>query len=67
MDRVRVAYDLLRAYVYALVFAGAATVVWLFAPEFVDAPRVAGLWFAVGGFGALVLVAFLLARFTRRD
>ena len=67
MDRVSVAYDLVRAYVYALVFAGAGTVVWLFTPELVDAPQVAGLWFAVGGFGALVLVTFLLAQFTRRD
>jgi|GEM_PF-854896 len=65
MDRVRVAYDLLRAYVYGLLFAGAATVVWLFSPEIAAAPQVAGLWFAVGGFGALVLVTFLLARYMR--
>ncbi|WP_336037016.1 hypothetical protein [Halobacterium yunchengense] len=66
MDRVRLAYDLVRAYVYALVLAALATVVWLLAPEVAATPQVAGLWFAVAGFGVLVLVTFLLTQYSRR-
>lgn len=66
MDRVRLAYDFVRAYVYALVFAGAATAVWLASPSVADVPQVAGLWFAVGGFGALVLAVFALTQYSRR-
>lgn len=65
MDRVRVAYDVVRAYVYTLLLAAAATVVWLLAPQIAEAPQVAGLWFAVGGFGVLALVTFLLAQYAR--
>ncbi len=65
MDRVRVAYDVVRAYVYTLLLVAAATVVWLLAPQIAEAPQVAGLWFAIGGFGVLVLVTFLLAQYTR--
>ncbi|MCG1002715.1 MULTISPECIES: hypothetical protein [Halobacterium] len=65
MDRLRFAYDAVRAYVYVLLFVGVGTVVWLLAPQVVAAPEVAGLWFAVGAFGALVLVVFVLAQFTR--
>lgn len=67
MDRVRLAYDVLRAYVYALVLAAVATVVWLVSPEVAAAPQVAGLWFAVAGFGGLVLVTFLLTQYTRSE
>ncbi|MGB9963420.1 hypothetical protein [Halobacterium sp. CBA1126] len=66
MDRVRLAYDAVRAYVYALLLAGAVTVVWLLAPEVAETPQVSGLWFALAGFGVLVLVTFLLAQYTRR-
>jgi preprotein translocase subunit SecY len=65
MDRVRLGYDFLRAYVYALVLASAGTVAWLFMPDFASAPEVAGIWFAVGGFGLLVLVTFTLTQYTR--
>ncbi|MFB6270644.1 MAG: hypothetical protein ABEH83_11905 [Halobacterium sp.] len=65
MDRIRVAYDLVRAYVYALVLAAVATVVWLASPQIAAAPQVASLWFAVGGFGLLVLVTFLLTQYGR--
>lgn len=66
MDRVRVAYDLLRAYVYALVLLAVGTVVWILSPQIADAPQVASLWFAVGGFGLLVLVTFALTQYSRR-
>lgn len=65
MDRVRLAYDFVRAYVYALALAAAATVVWLLSPSVARAPQVAGLWFAVAGFGALVLVTFALTQYGR--
>lgn len=67
MDRVRLAYDLVRAYVYALVLAGVGTVVWLVAPEVAAAPEVASLWFAVSGFGLLVLVTFVLTQYSQRS
>ncbi|NIB99179.1 hypothetical protein [Halobacterium sp. R2-5] len=66
MDRVRVAYDFVRAYVYALVFAAVVTGAWLLAPRIADGPQVAGLWFAVCAFGALVLATFALTQYTRR-
>jgi hypothetical protein len=67
MDRVRLAYDLVRAYVYALVVAAVATAVWLATPEVAAAPEVATLWFAVGGFGLLVLATFVLSRYSQRS
>lgn len=65
MDHVRVAYDLVRAYVYVLVVASVGTLLWFASPELAEAPRVASLWFAVGGFGALVLVTFGLTQYAR--
>lgn len=65
MDRVRLGYDFLRAYVYALVLASLGTVAWFLAPEFASAPEVAGIWFAVGGFGLLVMVTFALTQYGR--
>lgn len=67
MDGVRFAYDIVRAYVYALVLASIATIIWLASPQIAAAPRVAGLWFAVGGFGTLVLVTFGLTQYARRS
>jgi hypothetical protein len=66
MDPVALGYDLVRAYVYALVLGSVATVVWLAAPELAAAPRVASVWFAIGGFGLLVLVTFALTQYSRR-
>jgi hypothetical protein len=66
MDGVRIAYDLVRAYVYALVLAALATVLWVASPRIAQAPQVASLWFAVGGFGSLVLVTFVLTQYARR-
>jgi preprotein translocase subunit SecY len=65
MDPVRLGYDAVRAYVYALVLASAATVAWLFAPDVASAPEVAGTWLAIGGFGLLVMVTFALTQYGR--
>lgn len=66
MDPVRLGYDLVRAYVYALVLGSVATVVWLAAPELADTPRVASVWFAIAGFGLLVLLTFGVTQYSRR-
>lgn len=65
MDRVRLGYDLVRAYVYALVVATVLSAVWLAAPRIAATPDVASLWFAVAGFGGLVLLTFLLTQYGR--
>ncbi|SEV98824.1 hypothetical protein [Halobacterium jilantaiense] len=65
MDAVRLGYDLVRAYVYALVLGAVATVVWFLAPELAATPQVASVWFAIAGFGLLVLVTFLLTQYSR--
>lgn len=66
MDRIRLAYDLVRAYVYALVVASVVTGLWLAAPRIAERPDVASLWFAVAGFGGLTLLAFVLSQYARR-
>ena len=65
MDRVHVAYDLVRAYVYALVLATVVTALWFASPEITEQPRIASVWAAVAGFGALVLLTFALTHVTR--
>ncbi|MFB6125027.1 MAG: hypothetical protein ABEJ59_03620 [Halanaeroarchaeum sp.] len=65
MDVGQFIYDLARVYVLALALAGVLTVVWLFRTDVTDALPLAGLWFAVGGFGALVLVTVLLVQYSR--
>lgn len=66
MDRIRIAYDLIRAYVYALVAAAVVTGLWLAAPRIAETPNVASLWFAVAGFGGLTLLVFVLSQYARR-
>lgn len=65
MDTARLTYDLVRAYVYVLVTASVGTMVWFASPQLAETPRVASLWFAVGAFGALVLVTFALLQYAR--
>lgn len=65
MDRVRLAYDVLRAYVYALVIGAIVTILWLASPQLADAAEVATIWFAIGFFGLLVLVTFILTQYVR--
>jgi len=66
MDPVRLGYDLVRAYVYALVLAAVGTVLWVVTPDVAASPQVASVWFAVAGFGMLVLVTFVLIQYARR-
>lgn len=66
VDSIRVGYDLVRAYVYALVVASIVTVVWLAAPHVAATPHVASLWFVVAGFGGLTLLVFVLSQYARR-
>lgn len=67
VDRIRLAYDLVRAYVYALVAASVVTVLWLAAPRIAATPDVASLWFVVAGFGGLTLLVFVLSQYARRS
>jgi len=67
MDVVRLGYDLVRAYVYALVLGSVATVVWLVAPDLAASPQVASVWFAIAGFGLLVLLTFGVTQLSRRS
>lgn len=53
------------AYVIALVAVAAATVVWLFVSPSEGSSTVAGLWFAVAGFGGLVIVILVLVQASR--
>lgn len=65
MDVGRLVYDLTRAYVYGLVLASAATILWLWRATGGATTSLAGIWFAVGGFGALVLLTILLVQYSR--
>jgi hypothetical protein len=62
MEVGRVLYRLAQAYAALLVAAGVGTALWLVGPRLVSTPTVAGAWFAVGGFGAVLLawVAFVV-------
>lgn len=53
-------YRLLRLYVWGLVVLGLGTVVLLLLPQNPPSGALAATWFAVGGFGGLVLVIAVL-------
>lgn len=65
MNVGQLVYDLARLYVVALVAVAVLTVVWLFRADLGASPDVAGIWFAVGGFGVLVIATFLLVQYSR--
>lgn len=65
MDTGRVILTLARAYSLALVTIGMLTLLWLFNPNVSQSPQVAGLWFAVGGFGMLVAMTFVIVHLSR--
>jgi len=65
MNVGQLVYDLARLYVLALVAAALLTVTWLFRSDIGSSPDVAGIWFAVGGFGVLVIATFLLVQYSR--
>lgn len=56
MEFGRLLYRLARLYVWSLVLLGLGTVLLLILPRNPPNATLAGVWFAVGGFGALVLV-----------
>lgn len=56
----RLFYQLLRLYVWGLVLLGLGTAALLFLPQRPPSTAIAGTWFAVGGFGALVLIIAVL-------
>lgn len=65
MDTGRVILTLARAYSLTLVLIGVLTILWLFNPNISQSPQVAGLWFAVGGFGLLVGMTFVIVHLSR--
>lgn len=65
MDTGRVILTLARTYSLTLVVIAVLTVLWLFNPNIKQSPQVAGLWFAVGGFGLLVGMTFLIVHLSR--
>lgn len=65
MDAGRVILTLARAYTLALFVIAILTLVWILNPTVVRSPEVAGLWFAIGGFGALVGLTFVLVQLSR--
>ncbi|MFB6109281.1 MAG: hypothetical protein ABEJ60_00195 [Halodesulfurarchaeum sp.] len=65
MDYWRATYHLIRVYVWGLTALGLLTVGLLFLPRDVLDPRVAGIWFGLGGFGSLVaLIVLIVALFS---
>lgn len=65
MDSGRVILTLARIYSIALVTIAFLTLLWILNPTVENSPEVAGLWFAVGGFGMLVGVTFVLVHLSR--
>lgn len=65
MDRGRAIYRFAELYVFALVVAALLTIVWLVAPSVAAVPQLAGIWFAVGGFGLLVVLMLGFMAYTR--
>jgi hypothetical protein len=65
MDVARVVLSVARVYAAGLVVLGVLTVVWLLVPGLEQSPYVSGLWFALGGFGLLVGLTFVLVQLSR--
>lgn len=65
MDIGRAVYLLAQTYVIALVALSVVTLAWVFDVFEQTDVRLAGIWFALSGFGFLVLMTFLLVHFTR--
>ena len=63
MDIGRLLYRLARLYVWLLVVLGLGTVILLVLPRNPPNATLAGVWFAVGGFGALGLVIAVMVYF----
>lgn len=66
MNAGRLVVSLAWAYVVALVVVAGLTVLWLVASTSQGPTAVAGLWFAVAGFGTLVIAIVALVQASRR-
>ncbi len=56
----RLVHRLAQVYAILLVAVGVATALWVVGPRLVGSPTLAGTWFAVGGFGLLLLASLLM-------
>ena len=65
MNGGRVVLVAARAYSLVLVLLGLLTVLWVLNPSIGESPQVAGLWFAVGGFGLLIALTFVIVQLSR--
>lgn len=65
MNLGRVVLLAARVYSAALVALGLLTIIWLLNPAIGQSPEVAGLWFALGGFGLLVALTLVLVHLSR--
>lgn len=65
MNGGRVILVAARAYSLGLVIIGLLTVLWILNPSLGESPQLAGLWFAIGGFGLLVAMTFVIVHLSR--
>lgn len=65
MDAGHVILTLARVYSALLVTLGLLTIIWVLNPAIGESPEVAGLWFALGGFGLLVGLTLYLVHASR--
>lgn len=65
MDLWWAVYHLTRVYVWSLTLVGLLTAGLLVVPRGVPDPHLAGVWFAVGGFGSLLFVTVLIVALFR--
>lgn len=65
MDLGRALYHLAEVYVVGLLIISVVTIAWVF--DLFESPdaQLAGIWFALSGFGFLVLITFLLIHVSR--
>jgi hypothetical protein len=60
MNYGRMLYQLARVYVWVLVLLAIGTVGQIAVPRIAPTATVAGLWFAVAGFGSLVMLTAVM-------
>ena len=65
MDFGRSIYTVTQLYVSVLIVGALITLAWVFGLFNRGNAQVAGIWFAVSGFGVLVLITIVLVQLTR--
>lgn len=65
MNVGRVILQLATAYSITLVIVAILTLLWIINPSVGKSPEIAGLWFALGGFGVLVALTIALVHLSR--